>query len=108
VSDVDEFCPSPAARVEVRDVEGGRFGVGDRVTVRATPTGPTENPRTPPYAVGRSGTVLAVHGVVLNPMDHHRAYAPMYSGRFDGRDLFGPAATHTVVAEVHDEFLDPA
>ena len=107
MSDVDEFCPRPDGRpLEILGPGVGRFGVGDRVAVRATPTAPTDNPRTPAYAVGRTGTVVAVHGVVVNPTDHHHPYPPMYSVRFAARDLFGPLADHTVVAEVHEEFLD--
>lgn len=107
MSDVDEFCPRPDGRtVEVLGSGQGRFAVGDRVTVRTAPTADTDNPRTPAYTIGRSGAVIAVHGVVVNPTDHHRAYPPMYSVRFSGRDLFGPPADHAVVAEVHEEWLD--
>ncbi len=107
MSDVDEFCPSPDVRVsEVHDLDVGRFRVGDRVTVRTRPSEATENPRTPAYASGHSGVVIAAHGVVVNPIDHRLAYAPMYSVRFDGRDLFGPEASHTVVSEIHEEWLD--
>jgi hypothetical protein len=107
MSDVDEYCPSPDVRLEkVDDLEVGRFRVGDRVIVRATPTEPTDNPRTPSYSVGCTGTVIAVHGVIVNPIDHHLAYPPMYSVRFAASDLFGTEATHTVVSEVHEEWLD--
>lgn len=108
MSDVDEFCPAPDARLEaVLDPEASRFRIGDRVVVRAAPSTQTDNPRTPSYAIGRTGTVVAVHGVVANPIDHHHAYPPMYSVRFAASDLFGPGADHTVVSEVHEEWLDP-
>ena len=107
MSDVDEFCPSPSVQVvPADDRDAGRFRIGDRVTVRSEPTAPTDNPRTPSYAVGRTGTVIAVHGVVVNPTDHHLAYPTMYSVRFAGSELFGPGATHAVIAEVHEEWLD--
>lgn len=107
MSDVDEFCLTPDVRIDVlRDPLVGRFRVGDRVSVRSTPSTPTDNPRTPAYAVGRSGTVVAVHGVVVNPVDHHLAYPPMYSVRFAASDLFGVGADHTVISEVHEEWLD--
>ncbi len=103
-------CPPPSAEglQDVSDSGVGRFRVGDRVTVRSEPTGPTENPRTPDYTIGRTGEILAVHGVIDNPRDHHRPYPPMYSIRFAGSELFGPQAQHAVVAEVHEEWLDPA
>jgi hypothetical protein len=106
----DPTC-RPPSDVDLADVSAlglGRFRVGDQVRVRATPTEPTDNPRTPDYAIGHVGEVRAVHGVIDNPRDHHRAYPPMYSIVFDGAVLFGAGATHAVVAEVHDEWLDPA
>jgi hypothetical protein len=109
VSDVDEFCPSPDARMtDVSDLDLGRFRAGDRVKVRSGPTHATDNPRTPAYTVGATGTVIGVHGVVINPMDHHLAYPPMYSVRFEAREMFGTSATHAIIAEVHEEWLDPA
>lgn len=109
MSDVDEFCPTPDVRLgAVHDPDAGRFRIGDRVTVRTVPATPTDNPRTPSYAIGRTGTVVAVHGVVDNPIDHRLVYPPMYSVRFAARDLFGPGADHMVVSEVHEEWLDPA
>ena len=107
MSDVDEFCPSPDVRVvEVHDLDVGRFRIGDRVTVRTEPSEETQNPRTPSYTLGRTGVVIAAHGVVINPIDHRLAYPPMYSVRFEGSELFGPEATHTVVSEIHEEWLD--
>lgn len=67
----------------------------------------TMNPRTPRYAVGSAGTVVAIHGAVENPLDHHLAYLPMYSVRFAARDLFGRSVDHEVVCEIHEEWLDP-
>lgn len=107
----DEPICRPPSDVELTDVSAlgvGRFTLGDRVRVRAAPMAPTDNPRTPDYVVGKVGEVRAVHGVIDNPLDHHRPYPPMYSIVFDGAVLFGAGARHAVVAEVHDEWLDPA
>lgn len=84
------------------------FGVGDRVLVRTSPRFPTSNPRTPAYAKGKPARIVAVHGRVDNPLDHHAAYEPLYTLEFDGRDVFGSAAHHQVIADLHEEWLDPA
>ncbi|MEK9736647.1 MAG: SH3-like domain-containing protein [Candidatus Nanopelagicales bacterium] len=47
----------------------GRFAVGDRVRVRRTAEPETINPRTPSYAKGVTGTIIAAYGVVANPLD---------------------------------------
>ncbi len=110
MTDVDAVCPTPMDRqlVDLGEEGRGRFSTGDLVRVRATPTHETPNPRTPDYTVGKVGQVVAVHGVIVNPQDHHEPYPPMYSLRFDARELFGGDANHTLIAEVHEEFLDPA
>jgi Nitrile hydratase beta subunit, C-terminal len=51
-----------------------RFHVRDRVRVkRANPVG---NPRTPAYVRGKEGIVIALHGSIVNPLDHHGVYPP--------------------------------
>jgi|DEB0MinimDraft_6_1074348.scaffolds.fasta_scaffold43081_2 hypothetical protein len=82
------------------------FNVGDRVVVRTTPRFPTVNPRTPEYAKGHRATVVATYGRVENPLDHHAAYEPLYTVVFEGREVFGSRASHEVVAEMHEEWLD--
>lgn len=86
----------------------GRFSVGDRVRVRHEADPRTINPRTPPYAKGLTATVIATYGIVPNPQDHHAPYAPLYTLRFQGRDIADDSSNHVVIAEVHEEWLDPA
>ena len=86
----------------------GRFAIGDVVRVRMSPTTPTINPRTPPYALGHVGTVMKTYGSVVNPQDHHLPYSPLYTLRFEASQIWVPKASHVVVAEVHDEWLDLA
>jgi hypothetical protein len=78
-----------------------RFGVGDRVRVLAAVPG--GNPRTPAYLRGRTGTVVRRHGVVDNPLDHHQPYPPLYTVTFAL-----PAGSDEIVADLHDEWLEPA
>lgn len=85
----------------------GRFRVGDRVRVRTSASHPTINPRTPLYARGHEGVVVAAYGIIDNPLDHHLPYEPLYTLRFDGRELLGDHARHEVVAELHEEWLEP-
>jgi len=88
--------------------EAGRFRVGDVVRVRHAPTEPTINPRTPTYALGHVGTVIKSYGVVVNPQDHHKPYQQLYTLRFEASEIWGSKASHVIVAELHDEWLDPA
>jgi hypothetical protein len=44
---------------------------------------------------------------VENPQDHPLPYEALYTLRFDASEIWGPQASHVVVAEVHDEWLDP-
>lgn len=83
-----------------------RFAVGDRVRVREEC--PEGNPRTPAYARGRVGTVIAFHGRIDNPLDHRDVYPPLYSVEFAIGDLGGAEPAATVVADIHDEWLEPA
>jgi hypothetical protein len=78
-----------------------RFRVGDRVRVLADVPG--GNPRTPRYLRGRTGIVVRRHGVVVNPLDHHDPYPPLYSV------LFAVAGTRDeILADLHEEWLEPA
>jgi len=83
-----------------------RFAVGDRVRVKEECPG--GNPRTPPYARGRIGTVIAYHGTIENPLDHRDVYPPLYSVEFTLGDVGGAEPAATVVADIHDEWLEPA
>jgi hypothetical protein len=54
------------------------------------------------------GTVIKSYGIIVNPQDHHLPYKPLYTLSFKASEIWGPKATHVVVAEVHDEWLEPA
>lgn len=83
-----------------------RFRAGDRVRVLDERIG--GNPRTPRYVKGRVGTITQRHGVIINPLDHHHPYPPLYSVVFRVEDLGGPPGRDLVVADLHDEWLEPA
>lgn len=83
-----------------------QFTVGDCVRVRHSPLVDSKNPRTPYYARGHIGVIVREHGVIVNPLDHHLPYPPMYTVKFDGRELWGEKATHHVFAEFHEEWLE--
>ena len=77
-----------------------RFEVGN--LVRVLEEVPGGNPRTPRYLRGRTGTVVACHGMVENPLDHRDVYPPLYSVVFTTPDG-GPY--DEVVADIHDDWL---
>lgn len=80
-----------------------RFRIGDRVRVeRANPAG---NPRTPTYIRGKSGVVTALHGRIVNPIDHHAVYPPLYSVLFQVGDVFGGVSRDTLSVDLHEEWL---
>jgi hypothetical protein len=78
-----------------------RFRVGDRVRVLEDVT--SGNPRTPVYLRGRTGTVVAYHGIVVNPLDHQTPYPPLYSVVFTVTDAQG--AEDEVLGDIHEEWL---
>lgn len=80
-----------------------RFRPGDRV--RVAESVPGGNPRTPHYLRGRVGAVTELHGVVVNPLDHHLPYPPLYTVEFRIEDLDGPAGDDLLTADLHDEWL---
>jgi nitrile hydratase subunit beta len=83
-----------------------RFQVGDRVQVeRANPAG---NPRTPAYIRGKSGVVTALHGSIVNPLDHRGVYPPLCSVLFPVREVFGGASHDTLSVDLHEDWLKPA
>src|SRR5262249_20201148 len=68
-----------------------RFAPGDRVRTRVEqPRGHTRLPR---YARGRQGVIAAFHGVHVYPDANAHGLGerpqPLYSVRFDGRELWG-------------------
>jgi hypothetical protein len=87
-----------------------RFHVGDRVQVeRANPAG---NPRTPIYIRGKRGIVTALHGSIVNPLDHRGVYPPLCSVLFQVREVFGGGShgtSHdTLSVDLHEDWLAPA
>lgn len=80
-----------------------RFAVGDRVRVLSE--NPAGNPRTPRYARGRIGLVEELHGVILNPLDHHETYPPLCTLVFGVVDS---DAGDLIALDVHEEWLEPA
>jgi hypothetical protein len=83
------------------DAAPQRFQVGDRVRVLDDVA--TGNPRTPTYLRGRTGTVVAFHGIVVNPLDHRHPYPPLYSIVFTVTDAQG--AEDEVLGDIHEEWL---
>lgn len=83
-----------------------RFSLGDRVRVISQRDG--GNPRTPHYLRERIGVITESHGIIVNPLDHHFPYPPLYSVAFRVEDLAGPSGPDLVVADIHDEWLEPA
>ncbi|MGD9987275.1 nitrile hydratase subunit beta [Pseudonocardia sp.] len=88
-----------------------RFTVGDRVRTRTMhPRGHTRLPR---YARGHLATVVAVHGAhVLPDRNAHgagEAPEPLYTVRFDARELWGEDAdpASTVDIDVWESYLEP-
>lgn len=80
-----------------------RFRAGERVRVRlGNPAGHT---RVPGYVRGRRGTIDAVQGSW--PLPDHTAHGvdpparpPVYTVRFDARDLWGPDGPDDLVVSV--------
>jgi hypothetical protein len=86
--------------------ETERFTLGDRV--RVLTERPGGNPRTPHYVRGRVGVITERHGIIVNPLDHLRTYPPLYSVEFRVEDLDGATGDDLVIADLHDEWLEPA
>jgi len=89
-----------------------RFRAGDRVLTRNThPAGHTRLPR---YARGRHGAIERFHGVYTLPDAHAhgrgRQPQPLYSVRFEGRELWGESAEPGawVYLDLWEGYLEPA
>lgn len=83
-----------------------RYVVGARVRVRQDRPGGT--PRTPRHVRGHVGTVIALHGQIPNPLDHHGRYPPLCTVRFDLQDLTGRPSRDYLTADLHEDWLEPA
>jgi len=67
---------------------------------------PSGNPRTPPYVRGKTGMITAIHGVITNPLDHRGLYPPLYTVRFNIKEVFGRETNETLWVDVHEEWLE--
>ena len=95
-----------------REVAGmtPRFKPGDRVVTRDIhPAGHTRLPR---YARAKPGVVARLHGVHVfpdsNAMGGGEQPQPLYSVRFEGRDLWGGAENDALYLDLWESYLDPA
>lgn len=89
-----------------------RFAVGQAVvTRRQHPTGHTRLPR---YARGRRGVIVAHRGTHVFPDANAHGQGeqprPLYTVRFDGRELWGDAAepNQAVHLDLWEPYLEPA
>ena len=83
-----------------------QFRLGERVRVKLE--NPQGNPRTPAYVRRKEGTVVSVHGIIANPLDHRGLYPPLYSVMFTVRDLFGSDTDDRIWVDIHEEWLEMA
>jgi nitrile hydratase subunit beta len=88
-----------------------RFAIGARVRARVeSPTGHTRLPR---YVAGRAGTVDAVRAAYVYPdtnaHDRGEDPQPLYNVRFDGAELWGPAAEPGTALHIDlfEPYLEP-
>ena len=88
-----------------------RFKVGDPVVTRNThPTGHTRLPR---YARGKRGVIARVHGVYVFPDTNAHGKGeqpqPLYSVRFDARELWGESAEpgQALYLDLWESYLEP-
>jgi hypothetical protein len=84
--------------------ESYRFHAGDRVRIKQE--NPAGNPRTPKHIRGKTGVVVAVHGVIPNPHDHRGLYSPLYTVVFDVDEIFGGSSHDKLRVDVHEEWLE--
>lgn len=89
-----------------------RFAVGDAVVARNVhPVGHTRLPR---YARGKRGTIHRLHGAQIFPDTNAHGLGeqpqPLYSVRFDARELWGESAESRglVYLDLWDSYLEPA
>jgi len=108
-ADVPAFIArgAPASRAATRPP---RWRAGQRV--RARNLNPAGHTRLPRYVRGRRGTVDRIHGVFVFPDTHAHfrgeAPQPLYSVRFEARELWGDeaAAADAVYVDLWEDYLD--
>lgn len=110
------FVESMRARLTARpsyEREGPapRFGVGERVRTRNVhPTGHTRLPR---YARGKRGVIHQLRGSHVFPDAHAHGHGeqpqPLYSVRFEGRELWGESAEagQSLYLDLWESYLEP-
>lgn len=88
-----------------------RFARGDHVMARnINPPGHTRLPR---YARGKRGVIARVHGTFVYPDTNAHGEGeqpqPLYSVRFDARELWGPhaAASDRLFLDLWEDYLEP-
>jgi nitrile hydratase len=105
------FNPRWALDVERETGARSRFAPGDPVVTRNIhPRGHTRLPR---YARGKRGVIHRVHGIHVFPDTHAHGLGeqaqPLYSVRFDARELWGPDAEphQSVHIDLWESYLEP-
>ncbi|MBO0689742.1 MAG: nitrile hydratase subunit beta [Candidatus Dormibacteraeota bacterium] len=93
-----------------RDGPAPRFSPGDRV--RARDLHPGGHIRMPRYVRGRTGTVVLGHGCFVLPdasAEGRVVPEPLYTVRFEARDLWGPQAREGdgVRVDLWESYLEP-
>jgi len=83
-----------------------RFKVGDSVMVAME--NPAGNPRTPQYIRGKRGIIGSVHGILENVRDHRGIHKPLYTVRFDLREVSACRDDDSIWVDVHEEWLSEA
>jgi nitrile hydratase len=87
-----------------------RFRIGDRVrAINRHPTGHTREPR---YVRGRCGEICAHHGSHFYPdqsAEGIRIVRPLYTVRFEARELWGEQAdkSSAVYVDLWEDYLEP-
>ena len=103
------FADSAASGEESADITKPAFSVGNRV--RARNIHPTGHTRLPGYVRGKVGEVAALYRPQLfqdaEPLSDHDGLQPVYAVRFDGREIWGPAAepNSSVMLDMWESYL---
>ena len=101
-----------AARRELPEVSGHRFGLGERV--RARNTHPAGHTRLPGYIRGKVGEVVRTYRHQrfqdAEPMSDHAGPQPVYAVRFEGTEVWGTSAeaNSSICLDMWEAYLLPA